>query len=143
MYNAAISPLAAAAGMDNGMMLQLPQARKLFFAFLRENYAILKAANKPLGKVGPFHPDTVMRILSRPWLARALARAFTPGLRGTYCSMSGDIAKGRTEVSNYNGQLIAWAGDMPCPLNRRAVEIVERMSREQVRPSAEALDWFS
>ncbi len=142
MYNAAISPLAAAAGMDNGMLLQLPQACRLFFAFLRENYAILKAADKALGKVGPFHPDTVMRILSRPWVSRIMARAFTPGLRGTYCSMSGDIEKGRTEVQNYNGQLVAWAEITPCPLNQRAVEIVERMTREQVRPSVAALNWF-
>ena len=142
MYNAAISPLAAAAGVDNGQLLQLPQARRLFFAFLRENYTILKNANKPLSKVGPFHPDTVMRILSRPWLARPMARAFTPGLRGTYCSMSGDIAKGRTEVQNYNGQLMQWAGSTPCPLNRRAVDIIERMTREQIHPSLEALTWF-
>jgi 2-dehydropantoate 2-reductase len=142
MYNAAISPLAAAAGMDNGQLLTLPQARRLFFAFLRENHAILKAANKPLGKVGPFHPDTVMRILARPWVAQALARAFVPGLRGTYCSMSGDIEKGRTEISNYNGQLIAWAGSTPCPLNRRAVEVIERMSRERLRPNVQALSWF-
>src|SRR5213078_2739037 len=41
MYNAAISPLAAAAGLDNGDLLRLPRARRLFFALLRENYAIL------------------------------------------------------------------------------------------------------
>lgn len=142
MYNAAISPLAAAAGMDNGMLLQMPQVRRLFFAFLRENYAILKAANKPLGKVGPFHPDTVMRILSRPWIAAAFARAFTPSLRGTYCSMSGDIERGRTEVMNYNGQLVAWAGNTPCPLNRQAVAIVERMARDRIPPHTAALDGF-
>src|SRR5439155_8368892 len=30
MYNAAISPLAAAAGLDNGALLGLPSARRLF-----------------------------------------------------------------------------------------------------------------
>ena len=54
MYNAAISPLAAAAGIDNGDLLANPLARKLFFALLQENYAILRAAEVPLGKVGPF-----------------------------------------------------------------------------------------
>ena len=32
MYNAAISPLAAAAGLDNGQLLSVPTARRLFFA---------------------------------------------------------------------------------------------------------------
>ena len=41
MYNAAISPLAAAAGVDNGELLRDPIARRLFFGLLRENYSIL------------------------------------------------------------------------------------------------------
>ena len=52
MYNAAISPLAAAAGIDNGQLLSVPVARRLFFAMLQENYAILKTSNIELGKVG-------------------------------------------------------------------------------------------
>ncbi|HZY88503.1 MAG TPA: 2-dehydropantoate 2-reductase N-terminal domain-containing protein, partial [Gemmataceae bacterium] len=56
MYNAAISPLAAAAGLDNGDLLRLSRARRLFFDLLRENYAILSGAGVPLGKVGPLHP---------------------------------------------------------------------------------------
>src|SRR5204862_4245081 len=91
MYNAAISPLAAAAGLDNGQLLSVPAARRLFFALLRENYAILRGAGVTLATVGPFHPDTVMGILRRPLVARALAWAFYPTLRGTYCSMSGDL----------------------------------------------------
>jgi 2-dehydropantoate 2-reductase len=54
MYNAAISPLAAVAGLDNGQLLTIRKARKLFFQILRENYGILKAAGVPLGVVGPF-----------------------------------------------------------------------------------------
>src|SRR5262245_4634738 len=69
MYNAAISPLASAAGIDNGDLLGLPAARRLFFALMLENHAVLTAAGVPLGKVGPFHPDTVAKILRRPWLA--------------------------------------------------------------------------
>src|SRR5262249_10243327 len=73
MYNAAISPLAAAAGLDNGQLLSVPPARELFFDLLRENYHILHGAGIPLGKIGPFHPDTVAGILRRRSLAHALA----------------------------------------------------------------------
>ena len=59
MYNAAISPLAAAAGIDNGQLLSVPAARALFFALLQENHRILRAAGVALGKVGPFRPSTV------------------------------------------------------------------------------------
>jgi 2-dehydropantoate 2-reductase len=142
MYNAAISPLAAAAGIDNGDLLRVPLARKLFFDLLRENYAILRHANKPLGKVGPFHPDTVMKILKRNWLSRGLAFAFYPGLRGTYCSMSGDISKGRTEIANYNERLVEWAGEFPCPLNRRVVQVVRRIERDHEPPRLAMLDQF-
>src|SRR5262245_53192098 len=63
MYNAALSPLASVAGLDNGELLRRPALRRLFFALLRENHAILAHAGVPLGKVGPFHPATVARIL--------------------------------------------------------------------------------
>src|SRR4029079_2451750 len=65
MYNAAISPLAAAAGIDNGQLLSVPAARRLFFALLQENYRILKDSRIELGKVGPFHPRMVAWILRR------------------------------------------------------------------------------
>jgi 2-dehydropantoate 2-reductase len=139
MYNAAISPLAAAAGLDNGDLLRLPRARRLFFDLLRENYAILSGAGVPLGQVGPLHPTKVAAILRRPWLARALAWAFYPSLRGTYCSMAGDLP-GRTEIDNYNGHLIALAGDRPCPLNRRVYDLVKRMERERIAPHPSVLD---
>src|SRR5439155_17424113 len=91
MYNAAISPLAAAAGLDNGDVLRRPAVRELFFALLRENHAILSRAGVQLGKIGPFHPATVARILRRPWLAHALAWLFRSSLRGTYCPMFNDL----------------------------------------------------
>jgi 2-dehydropantoate 2-reductase len=134
MYNAAISPLASAAGMDNGQLLRRPRVRGLFFDLLRENHAILKRAGIPLGKVGPLHPATVSRILSRPLLAHALAWAFYPSLRRTYCSMSADLPAGRTEIDYYNGHLIDLAGDGPCPLNRRVHALVKRMERERLAP---------
>ncbi|MDB5307444.1 MAG: hypothetical protein JWO38_1646 [Gemmataceae bacterium] len=141
MYNAAISPLAAAAGIDNGQLLSVPVARRLFFALLQENYRILSAAGVELGKVGPFRPRTVAWILRRRWLAGLMARAFEPSLRGTYCSMAGEIQKGRTEIDNYNGHLIRMADrtGTPCPLNRAVNDLVVRMTRERAEPRAAVL----
>ncbi len=137
MYNAAISPLAAAAGIDNGQLLGDPHARKLFFALIQENYSILAAAGIELGKVGPFHPRTVVKILRRKWLARAMAKFFEPSLRGTYCSMAGEIEKGRTEIENYNGHLLRLAeGKVEAPLNRAVFDLVRRMEAERAKP-----DW--
>jgi 2-dehydropantoate 2-reductase len=140
MYNAAISPLASAAGLDNGQLLRRPQARGLFFDLLRENHAILRRASIALGKVGPLHPSTVAAILRRPWLAHALAWAFYPSLRNTYCSMSGDLPAGRTEIDYYNGHLLELAGDGPCPLNRRVYALVKRMERERLAPHLSVLE---
>jgi 2-dehydropantoate 2-reductase len=140
MYNAAISPLAAAAGLDNGQLLSVPVARRLFFQMLRENYAILHGAGIPLAKIGPFHPDTVQWILRHDFAARSLAWAFYPTLRGSYCSMSGDLPKGVTEIDNYNGHLIALAGARSCPLNHRIYELVKKMERERMAPGRQVLD---
>jgi hypothetical protein len=41
MYNGAISPLAAVAGLDNGQLLTMGKARGGFFEILGENYGIL------------------------------------------------------------------------------------------------------
>jgi 2-dehydropantoate 2-reductase len=135
MYNAAISPLAAAAGLDNGRLLSCRSARRLFFDLLAENYRILNQAGVALEKVGPFHPTTVQRILSHRFLANALAWAFYPTLRKTYCSMAGDLPQGRTEIDYYNRHLIDLAGERPCPLNRRVYALVKRMERERVPPN--------
>jgi 2-dehydropantoate 2-reductase len=134
LYNAAISPVATAAGLDNGQLVTVPAARRLFFALLEENYQILRGAGMPLGVVGPFHPDTVQRILRRPAVARVLAWAMYPTLRGTYCSMFGELAGGRSEIDYYNGHLIELAGERPCPLNRRVHALVKRMERERIVP---------
>ena len=136
-YNAAISPLAAAAGIDNGMLLSHPLARRLFFDLLEENYRILSAAGVELGRIGPFQPKTVASILKRRWLARALARAIEPSLRGTYCSMAGEIQKGRTEIDQYNGYLIRLARrtGTPCPLNQAVYDLVSQMAAQRFQPS--------
>jgi 2-dehydropantoate 2-reductase len=143
MYNAAISPLAAAAGIDNGKLLSVPAARRLFFAMLRENFGILAGAGIELGKIGPFHPATVAAILRRRWISRLLARAFEPSLRGTYCSMAPDLPKGLTEIDYYNQRLVDLAGERPCPLNRAAVAIIKRMERERTPPHVGVLDEFT
>lgn len=142
MYNAAISPLAAAAGIDNGKLLSVPAARRLFFALLQENYRVLTAAGVALGTVGPFAPRTVAWILRRRWLAGLMARAFEPSLRGTYCSMAGEIQKGRTEIDNYNGHLVRLAdrAGVPCPLNRAVYELVTRMTDDRAEPGLARLD---
>jgi 2-dehydropantoate 2-reductase len=140
MYNSAISPLAAAAGIDNSQLLINSRARQLFFAILHENYQILKAARVPLGKVGPFHPDTVDLILRWRPLAWTLAWPFSVSLRNTYCSMSGDIPNGRTEIDNYNGHLLRLAGDRSCPLNRRAYALLKRMEEGSLQPALQRLD---
>jgi 2-dehydropantoate 2-reductase len=140
MYNAAISPLAAAAGLDNGELLRRPRLRRLFFDLIQENYKILQGAGVVLGKVGPFHPRRVAAILSRPLVAGALAWAFYPSLRRTYCSMSGDLPRGRSEIDYYNRHLIDLAGDTPCPLNRRVYALVKRLERERARPDPAVLE---
>lgn len=139
MYNAAISPLAAAAGLDNGQVLTYREARKLFFALLRENYRILTEARVVLGQVGPFHSRAVNRILRWPLVARALVGPFSRTLRGTYCSMSGDIEKGRTEIDNFNGHLIELAAGRACGLNRIVHARVKRMEQQRLAPD---LHWL-
>jgi 2-dehydropantoate 2-reductase len=140
MYNAAISPIAAAAGIDNGQLLSVPRARRLFFDLIQENYTILRDASIKLARIGPFHPATVQRILRRRWVASAFAWAFYPTLQRTYCSMAGDLPRGRTEIDYYNRHLIDLAGDRPCPLNRAVYELVKRMERERVTPHAGVLE---
>jgi len=69
-----------------------------------------------------------------------MALAFYPTLRGTYCSMSGDLPKGQTEIDYYNRHLIDLAGDRPCPLNRRAYNLIKRMESERTVPQLEMLE---
>lgn len=145
MYNAAISPLAAIAGVDNGELLTNQLAKKLFFGLLSENYAILHHAQIPLARIGPFHPDCVSLILRYPALATFFTIFFLSSLRGTYCSMAPDIAIGshRTEIEAYNGYLIRLAGDFPCPLNRAVLALIEKVSQEGLQPQREYLHYLA
>src|SRR5262245_33548208 len=140
MYNAAISPLAAAAGVDNAALLTDELAKRLFFGLLRENYSVLRHAGLALARIGPFHPDTVARILRTPGLPHLMAIFFRPSLRGTYCSMAPDIGRGETEIDAYNGHLVRLAGNYPCPLNRAAVELIRRITRDGEAPRRGHLD---
>ncbi len=141
IYNAAISPIASAAGIDNSLLLTDPQARRWFFALLRENIAIMRAKNIPLGKVGPFLPSSVAWILGQSWLRAPLARFFAPSLRGTYCSMALDFARGETEIDHYNGHLIRLARmDKLCPVNRLVVGLAKAWLDAGRAPSREFLD---
>lgn len=145
MYNAAISPLAAMAGIDNGTLLTDRLAKILFFSLLRENYAILKHAHIKLARIGPFHPDTVSLILSVSVLTSFMAMFFRPSLRGTYCSMAPDIRVecGHTEINAYNGYLIRLAGDFPCPLNRAVLALYEKVAREGFKPQRNYLQYLA
>jgi len=140
MFNAAISPLAAAAGVDNGELLTDSLAKRLFFGLLRENYAILRHARLPMAKIGPFHPNTVSLILRIPGLPSMMGAFFRPSLRGTYCSMTPDIVTERTEIDAYNGHLIRLAGRLPCPLNRAVFGLVNKIVRERLQPRRGNLD---
>ena len=141
MYNAAISPLAAMAGVDNGELLTGQLAKKLFFALLLENYAILQHAKIPLARIGPFHPDTVSLILRTPWLPELMAMFFRPSLRGTYCSMAPDIhaEQARTEIDAYTGHLIRLAGKFSCPLNRATFALIEKITSDGLKPQYQHL----
>lgn len=139
MYNAAISPLGATAGIDNGELLIDPLARQLFFRMLQENYDILTHARVSLARIGPFHPDTVSKILRTPVLPSLMAVFFRPSLRGTYCSMAQDISTGRTQIDAYNGHLVRLAGNLPCPLNRAAVALVETFADKRLTPTRDRL----
>ena len=134
MYNAAVSPLAASAGVDNGQLLGNPVARGLFFALLKENYAILCRHGVRLARIGPFPPWLVNRILRLPGLARALAHFFRPGLEGTYCSMAPDMGTGRTEIAAYNGHLKRLAGDEYAPVNTAVLDLINRMQEGSLPP---------
>ncbi len=144
MYNAAISPLAAVAGIDNGALLTDQLAKKLFFGMLHENYAILKHAQIELARIGPFHPDTVSFILRITALSKFMAMFFRPSLRGTYCSMAPDISVHccRTEIEAYNGYLVRLAGDFPCPLNRAVLALFEQVTSEGLKPHRKYLQYL-
>jgi 2-dehydropantoate 2-reductase len=73
-------------------------------------------------------------------VAGFLAWFFYPTLRKTYCSMSGDLPRGRTEIGYYNGHLIELAGDFPCPLNRRVYALVRKMEQERIPPGIQVLN---
>lgn len=141
MYNAAISPLAAMAGVDNGELLTGQLAKSLFFALLLENYAILQHASIPLARIGPFHPDTVSLILRTPKLPALMAMFFRPSLRGTYCSMAPDMhaEHARTEIDAYTGHLIRLAGKFSCPLNRATFALIEKITSEGLKPQYQHL----
>ena len=139
MYNAAISPLAAAAGIDNGELLRDPVAQRLFFALLRENYSILRRSGIKLARIGPFHPRVVNIILSIPGVAKTFAHFFRPSLSGTYCSMAADIESGRTEIAAYNGYLQHLSNGADCPINAAVIRMLETMKEKCLKPSHDLL----
>ena len=51
--------------------------------------------------------------------------------------MSPDMGSGRTEIDAYNGHLVRLAGGFPCPINNAVIDLVDRISGEQL-PQAPA-----
>jgi 2-dehydropantoate 2-reductase len=135
-YNAAIAPLATLAGVDNAALLEQPALRRLFVALLRENYHILHQAKVPLGWLGPLPPQTVTRLLRCRPLVALLAPLFARSLRGTYCSMSGDLTRGQTELDYYTGQLLRLArqAGIPAPLNTALYEQLRQATARRLSP---------
>jgi len=133
MYNAAISPLTSAGGLENAALLKPGKLRTLFFQFLLENHAILKASNQPMGTIGPFHPDKVAWLLNHKWVGESMAPFFRPSLKKTYCSMFHDVIRGATEIENYNGYLsrLAQNSKSPSPLNDLSLKIITQMASER------------
>jgi hypothetical protein len=82
----------------------------------------------------------VDRLLRLPLVARLLAIPFAKTLRGTYCSMAGDLPNGPTELDNYNGHLLELAGNHRCPLNLAVYEVAQRVEREGFAPALHWLD---
>jgi ketopantoate reductase len=54
--------------------------------------------------------------------------------------MSGDLAKGCTEIDFFNGYLIKLAGERACPVNQSAYALVKRMEQERLMPALRWLD---
>ena len=70
-----------------------------------------------------------------------MAKFFEPSLRETYCSMAGEIQKGRTEIDNYNGHLIRLAeqAGVPSPLNRAVFNLVTKITATREESKLEAI----
>jgi 2-dehydropantoate 2-reductase len=95
------------AGVDNAELRLIRQAAIL--RLLQENYAVLRHAGLAMAKIGPFHPDSVARILHTRGLPELMSLFFRPSLRGTYCSMAADIGRGETEIDAYNCHVVRLA----------------------------------
>ena len=143
-YNAAIAPLATLAGTDNAALLEQPLLRQLFLALLEENYRILRAAGVPLGWLGPFPPGVVARLLGQQTLLNWLSRWFARTLRGTYCSMKGEMSRGRTELEYFTGQLLRLAQQVgvAAPLNRAIYDHMQRWTAQRLPPDPRLLEQF-
>lgn len=142
MYNAAISPLTSAGGLENAALLKPGKLRTLFFQFLLENHAILKASNQPMGTIGPFHPDKVAWLLNLKWVGECMAPFFRPSLKKTYCSMFHDVIGGATEIENYNGYLsrLAKSSNSPSPLNDLALKVINQMTSKRSKGNSQWLN---
>ncbi|MCS7271616.1 MAG: hypothetical protein NZ703_11085 [Gemmataceae bacterium] len=141
-YNATIAPLATIAGVDNAALLEQAGLRRLFLALLAENYRILRGAGVSLGWLGPLPPAGVAWLLRRPWLIDWLAPRMARSLRGTYCSMIGEMRRGRTELEYYTGQLLRYAhqAGLAAPLNAALYERIQHWTSLRIEAHPALLD---
>ena len=54
--------------------------------------------------------------------------------------MAGDLPGGPTELDNYNGYLLALAGERDIPLNRAVYEMASRIEKESLAPGLRWLE---
>ena len=92
-----------------------------------------RSARSARSRLGSSPPSCAGRPWQTPWPGRL------PEPRGTYCSMAGDIVKGRTEIDNYTGHLLRLAGSRPCPLNRRVYDVFKRLEHRREVPGVAVL----
>ena len=139
MYNAAISPLAAAAGHRQRATALGAAARA----------AVLRAAAGELrhpdagpgvarqGRAVP--PDDGGVDPARPAVARGAGVGVLP-VAARHLLLDGRRdPEGRTEIDNYNGHLIGLAGDGPCPLNRGVYRPRQDDGTQRLPPGPERL----
>jgi 2-dehydropantoate 2-reductase len=114
--NCALNPVAALAGVPNGMILEHPEHRARFVAALHEVAAVASACGQPLG------PDIEARAVA------AVQQTAT-----NRCSMLQDLDRGaRTEIAALNSAVVAIAERLgvPVPVNRElSREIAAREGR--------------
>ena len=118
MYNAAISPLAAVTGLDNGALLTHAPARRLFFALLKENYRILHAAGIELATIAvpPIHRQSD----PQPAAAVRIAPSFLEASRAPIARWPGTSS--RDVLKSSTSTVTCWTSQLYRAINQAACD---------------------